>query len=362
MNLPKDLSRFGHHLILGLSGPTLSDEDKRVLSIVKPAGILLLGRNFVHGVHYDSWLESLATLLSDIYEYSERSNMFITLDHEGGNVVRTPLPITRFPHAMLYGEYSREVALATGQEIKSLGVNVSWAPVADIHSNPTNPIIGHRAFGTSYEEVIQNSIEYMEGLRDTGLLTCAKHFPGHGDTSTDSHLELPLVDCTLDELRERELKPFEAMVKHGVPFVMTAHILYPKIDPKKPATLSSLILKKILREEMNYQGIIVSDDLDMKAVSDSFNNSNTLTEAFNAGCDMFIIARNPSAGGDRTEILSNYFYDSLKNGSLSEETVEDAKIRVDRILSVTPTYSVQRLEEQTLLEHYDLSLEIACGG
>lgn len=360
MNTYKDLSRFGHHLIIGISGPVLSDADKRLLNVIKPAGIVLFARNFVQGVSYDSWLETLATLLSDIYEYSERSTMFITLDHEGGSVVRTPLPITRFPHAILYKEYAREVALATGQQIRSLGVNVSWAPVADIHSNPANPVIGARAFGNTPESVTKYALEYMEGLRDSGLLTCAKHFPGHGDTSTDSHYELPVVNSSMDELMGRELKPFTAMVEHGVPFVMTAHILYPKIDPKRPATLSPLILKKLLREEMNFKGIVVSDDLDMKAVSDSFSKADTLTDAFNAGCDMFIIARNPNPNGDRTEVLSENFYRSLKEGSLSEDTVEESKARVDKILNLTPTYSVQRLEADTLLEHYVLSLEIAC--
>ena len=361
MTEKQNLSQFGHHLIIGIAEPTLTDYDKRLLSKFKPAGVLLLGRNFLHGRHYSEWLEKFGRLVDDIYQYSERTNMFITLDHEGGLVHRAPQPITRFPHAALYRERSEQVARAAAQEVRSLGVNVSWAPVTDIHSNPNNPIIGRRAFGETAEEATEYALAYYNGLSQEGILGSGKHFPGHGDTSTDSHFELPVVNLTMKELQARELLPFEALCKAGVPFLMTAHIMYPKIDPKFPATMSPTILNDIIRKQFGYDGLVVSDDLDMKAVSESFSKEDTLASAFNAGCDMFILARQPNPANDRSELLANYFFESMKSGLLTESTVNESRRRIDTILTKAVRYDTEELPIDVFLRHQELALEIAFG-
>ncbi|MFN7503160.1 MAG: glycoside hydrolase family 3 N-terminal domain-containing protein, partial [Dolichospermum sp.] len=191
MSIFQSSPSFGNHLILGISGTTLNDDDKRVLNELKPIGVIFFGKNFLDGVPYAIWLEKFKNLIDEIRQYTERDLMFTTLDHEGGRVVRTPLPITRFPHAYLLQSHAFEVAKATARELKSLGINLSWSPVADIFSNPQNLVIGPRAFGITPEKTSQCVREYYQGLREEGILGCAKHFPGHGDTSTDSHLELP---------------------------------------------------------------------------------------------------------------------------------------------------------------------------
>lgn len=360
MPVAQHLQGFGHHLILGISGTTLSDDDKRALSELQPVGVIFFAKNFLDGSSYEIWLQTFRELIDQIRQYAERDSMFMTLDHEGGRVVRTPLPITRFPHAFLLELRSRQVAKATALELKSLGINLSWAPVADIYSHPQNPVIGPRAFGTTPEIATKWVREYYLGLQESGILGCAKHFPGHGDTSKDSHLELPILHLTTEDLRNRELIPFKALIEEQVPLIMTAHILFPKIDPDVPATLSPKILKTILREELGFQGVVVSDDLDMKAVSDMFTNKGTVAQSIHAGCDLFIVSRNINSSSlERTYHIAQDFADSLSNGSLDESVVAAARERIDKLLAVTPQYLVHTLDKDTLREHAELA--IACS-
>ncbi|MDB9345907.1 beta-N-acetylhexosaminidase [Nodularia spumigena CS-586/05] len=356
----QNLERFGHHLILGISGTSLSDDDKRTLSELKPVGVIFFAKNFRDGTPYEVWLESFKNLNDEIRKYTERDSMFMTLDHEGGRVVRTPLPITRFPYALLCRSQAKQVAEATALELKSLGINVSWSPVTDIFSHPQNPIIGLRAFGRTPETTAEGVLEYYKGLREGGILGCAKHFPGHGDTSKDSHIELPILNLSLEELRVRELIPFKALISEQIPLIMTAHILFPLIDPHFPATLSPAILKKILREELGFEGVVVSDDLDMKAVSDMFSQSGTVARAFDAGCDLFIVSRNiHSLSVERTYEIAEDFADSLSKGSLDESVVTAARDRIEKLLAVTPQYIIHALDKNILQQHAELA--IACS-
>lgn len=355
----KDLQRFGNHLIVGISGTCFSDDDKRVLGELQPVGVIFFAKNFLDGSPYEVWLESFQNLQQQIREYTERDSMFMTLDHEGGRVVRTPLPITRFPYALLLRSHAKEVAKATALELKSLGINVSWSPVADIFSHPQNPIIGARAFGHTPETTAKSVCEYYRGLREEGILGCAKHFPGHGDTSKDSHLELPILNLSLEDLHRRELIPFQALISEDIPLIMTAHILFPQLDPDLPATLSPVILKQILREELGFSGVVVSDDLDMKAVSDMFTQPGTVARAFNAGCDLFIISRNlNSLSIARTYQMAEDFIASLSTGSLYESTVTASQERIANLLAVTPQYNVYALDKDILRQHAELA--IAC--
>ncbi|MCC5637455.1 beta-N-acetylhexosaminidase [Nostoc sp. CHAB 5844] len=359
MSKTQDMKLFGNHVILGISGTKLSDDDKRALSELKPIGVIFFAKNFRDGIPYEVWLASFKELIDQIREYAERDSMFMTLDHEGGRVVRTPLPITRFPYALLLRSHTREVAKATATELKSLGINVSWSPVADVYSNPHNPVIGPRAFGNTPETAVEGVLEYYLGLQEAGVLGCAKHFPGHGDTSTDSHIELPVLNLTLQDLRDRELIPFKALIEAQIPLIMTTHILFPKIDPDVPATISQPILQNILREELGFKGVVVSDDLDMKAISDMFTQSGTVARAFNAGCDLFILSRNINSSSlERTYYMAADFADSLSKGHLQEAVVTAARKRIEKLLAQTPQYIVHTLDKATLLQHAELA--IAC--
>ncbi|KST65204.1 beta-N-acetylhexosaminidase [Mastigocoleus testarum] len=363
---------FGNHVIIGVSGTVLNDEDKRILSKLKPVGIIFFAKNFRQDTHYEDWLDTFKQLTEQIREYTERKSMLMSIDHEGGRVVRTPSPITRFPYAFLQSKAATKIAKATALELKSLGINLSWAPVADIFSNPNNPIIGPRAFNTTPETAAKSACKYFIGLKESEIIACAKHFPGHGDTSTDSHLELPVLDLSLEQLRNRELIPFQALIEAGIPTIMTAHILFPQIDKNLPATLSQNILRQTLREELGFEGVVVSDDLDMKAVSDMYANKNisannanisTVAQTFNAGCDLLIISGNlPASSPEKIYGIAEDFVTSLENGSLSETVIAAAKTRIDKLLAIAPQYSPHILDRNTLLQHAELAISCAYGG
>jgi len=348
---------FGNHLIVGVSGTVLTDEDKRILSTIKPVGVCFFAKNFRDGEPYEIWLETYKKLSREIREYTERESMFISIDHEGGRVIRPPLPITRFPYSYVCSKRAREVASAMANELKSLGINVSWAPVADIFSNPNNPIIGPRSFDTTPETAAQYAREYFLGLKESGITACAKHFPGHGDTNTDSHLSLPILNLTKEAIQERELIPFKTLIAEKIPLIMTAHILFPEIGGDKPATFSQPILSQILRKELGFEGVVVSDDLDMKAVADMYDKSGTVANTLNAGCDIFLMCGNlPSSSTERIEFIAEDFKKSLENGSLDESVLAAANRRIEKLLSQTPQYSVEMLDKDILLKHAELAI------
>jgi beta-N-acetylhexosaminidase len=357
----KNRSTLGHHLIVGLSGPVLSDADKRILEEYRPAGILFLGRNFYQDRPYREWLGAFSALLSEVRRLSERPKMLITLDHEGGAVVRTPSPITRFPPAAALRSQAGVIATATAQELKSLGVNVSWAPVCDVNSNPLNPIIGVRAFSTNPEEAATFAAEYSKALVDEGILTCAKHFPGHGDTTTDSHLELPRLMISAETLRQRELVPFVRLAAAKVPMVMTAHVLFPALDPHNPATFSERIIKGILREELGYDGVVVSDDLDMNAVSFIRHDPSAIIRLFTAGCDMAIVARNAGSDDSMLDRMADVFAKKIEEDVRFRGFSQFAYARVSRLLRGSTSYTPFALDRESFEKHYGLGLSVTMG-
>ena len=349
---------FGNHLIVGVSGTVLTDEDKRILSTIKPVGVCFFAKNFRDGEPYEVWLETYKKINQEIREYTERESMFISIDHEGGRVIRPPLPITRFPYSYVCRKRAREVASAMAIELKSLGINVSWAPVADIFSNPNNPIIGPRSFDTTPETAAEYAREFFLGLKESGITACAKHFPGHGDTNTDSHLSLPILNLTKEAIQQRELIPFKTLIAEKIPLIMTAHILFPEIGGDKPATFSQPILSQILRKELGFEGVVVSDDLDMKAVADMYDKSGTVANTLNAGCDIFLMCGNlPSSSTERIDFIAKDFKKSLENGNLDESVVAAANGRIEKLLNQTPQYSVEMLGKEILLKHAELAID-----
>jgi len=357
----KNMDSLGHHFIVGLSGTTLSDSDKRVLSKLKPAGILLLKRNFDHESSYDEWLLSLNNLLEQTKAYAERDKMLVSVDHEGRRVTRTPAPITVFPSAVKCAARAAEVAKAMAIELSSIGMNVSWAPVADIHSNPENPIIGDRAFGSSAAEAIEAIVPFTKALEENGILGCAKHFPGHGDTSTDSHLELPEVALTDRDLLNRELLPFKALVDSGISMVMTAHIMFQKIDTLYPATLSERILKDLLRDKLDFKGCVVSDDVEMKAVADLFQQVYTLSFAIKSGCDLIIVSRQDASDHEKALMHGKNLLEGLHNNKISENLLHDSFKRISKVFDKLKDNQVKKLDDAVFKKHKLLAEEIERG-
>jgi beta-N-acetylhexosaminidase len=228
--------------------------------------------------------------------------LLIAIDQEGGSVQRVRAPATEWPAMMTLDRHpapddqalAREVGSALGSELAALGFDIDFAPVLDIHTNPMNPVIGDRAFGTDPESVARRAIGVAAGLDDAGILACGKHFPGHGDTDTDSHLALPRLTHGWDRLEAIELAPFRLAAAAGLPMMMTAHVVFAAIDADRPATLTSRVIDDLLRRRFGYRGVIVSDDLDMRAIVDHVGVDEAAVQAIAAGCDALLLCRDES--------------------------------------------------------------------
>ena len=360
-NASSPTSDFGNFIITGVSGTELNDFDIKILETVRPIGILFLKRNFDHEAPYEVWLEKFSKLISDIKKRTGRSKLFLTVDHEGGKVQRTPSPITNFGAPRKHASKATAVAKANAVELKSLGINVSWSPLADINTNPENPIIGKldRSFGENAADVSRYAVEYYQGLISEGVLGCAKHFPGHGDTWSDSHLELPIVSLTLDAATNRELLPFKALIEIDVAFVMTAHVMFPDIDKENPATFSPKIITDVLRNELGFQNIIVADDVNMKAVADKFKTIEGVAQTFKAGIDMMLVGRYPEPDKDNTPVLlCNLMKECVTKGLIDSDRLKQSYQRIERILSDTIMPTPKPLEASIFDAHKILANSI----
>jgi beta-N-acetylhexosaminidase len=218
-----------------------------------------------------------------------------------------------------------------GSELASVGIDIDFAPVLDVHSNPANAIIGERAFAAEAERVAILALAFVRGLRAGGVLSCGKHFPGHGDTDRDSHAELPLVGRSRAELEAVELKPFRAAVAAGVPLLMTAHVLYPALDPLRPATLSRPILRDLLRRDLGFRGVVVSDDLEMGAIRSRGSVPEAAVEALRAGVDWLLVCNDL----DQSLAVAERVRRAAERSEVGIDVLEAAAARIRR-LAVPP--------------------------
>ena len=283
---PRSLhQRIGQLFMVGIPGPTLEAPTRRAIEELNVGGVILFRRNLGPP-------QQVAALIAELHAL--RSRPLVAIDHEGGRVQRLGEPFTQFPAAAVIGrsghsQLAHQVGAAMAAELASVGIDLNFAPVLDVNSNPANPVIGDRAFGTDPDVVSAMGIALMRGLLAGGVLPCGKHFPGHGDTATDSHLELPVVRRTREELERTELPPFRAAIAAGIPMLMTAHVLYPEIDAELPATLSRRVLTDLLRVDLGFQGVLASDDLEMGAIADHQPIGAAAVAALEAGADLVLV-------------------------------------------------------------------------
>ena len=214
-----------------------------------------------------------------------------------------------------------------GVELASVGIDLSFAPVLDVHSNPANPVIGDRAFGSDPALVSEMGIALMRGLHDGGVLSCGKHFPGHGDTEKDSHLELPVVRRSRAELEHTELVPFRAAIAAGVPMLMSAHVLYPALDPEHPATLSRAILTDLLRGELRFDGVVASDDLHMRAIVNHGSIGDAAVASLLAGADALLVCQELQRAVEAFMAIEN----AVAKGALDAGLITAAAARIERL-------------------------------
>lgn len=281
--------RIGQLCMIGFEGPEVTPDLRAWIREFRPGGVILFSRNLVDA-------EQIAHLTNELQDITGETSLLIAIDQEGGRVSRLPSGFTIFPPARRVAssgstELAYQAAAVTAKELRAVGINMNMAPVLDVHTNPANPIIGDRAFGTDPEQVGLMGVATIAGLHDHLVLACGKHFPGHGDTTKDSHLELPVVSASRDRLDAMELKPFRYAIHHGLQAMMTAHVHYPSLDPVNPATLSHTILSKLLRQEMGFHGLIFSDDLEMRAILDHSSVGDAAVRSMQAGVDILLICK-----------------------------------------------------------------------
>jgi beta-N-acetylhexosaminidase len=287
-----DAERWAGQVIL--AGFPAGDPPRELLDALGAnalAGVILFKRNL--GTPIET-----AALVRRIAEATVGEAPLVAIDQEGGRVQRLGPPVLQLPPMRRLGErddvtLTRMAARALGRQLAALGINVDFAPVLDAHTNPVNEVIGDRAFGADPHLVARHGRAFALGLADAGLLACGKHFPGHGDTVEDSHFELPALAHDLASLEARELVPFRENVD-VVGSMMTAHILFRALDPTRPATLSPLVIEGLLRERLGYRGLVVSDDLEMRAIADRWPAGDAAVQAIEAGCDLLLVCKDVS--------------------------------------------------------------------
>ena len=288
------------------------------------ASVALFGRNVTSP-------EQVAALTAQLR--AEREDVLVAIDEEGGDVTRLEVRTgSSFPGNHALGAVddvglTRAVAAELGRRLAAAGVDFNWAPSADVNSNPDNPVIGVRAFGADTDLVARHTAAYVTGMQSAGVATCTKHFPGHGDTGIDSHHAMPRIDVDADVLAGRDLVPFRAAVAAGTRAVMSAHILVPALDPDRPATLSRRILTDLLRGEMGYDGLIVTDGIEMKAIAGTYGIERGTVLAIAAGADAICVGGGLSDEGT-VRRLSDALVEAVRAGELPEERLADAAERV----------------------------------
>lgn len=288
---------IGQHILIGVSGHSLTNDEKKFIVENNISGVVLFSRN----VSEPKQVRDLCDEIQSLRHLTvEKTPIFTAIDMEGGRVARLKAPFTVWPPLKKLGDLdspqtSFEFALAMGMELKAVGINLDFAPCIDIFTNPKNTVIGDRAVSTDPEMVAKHASALIRGYIKAEVIPCAKHFPGHGDTIIDSHLDLPVEDADLKRLNSVELIPFKKAFKSKLDLLMTAHIRFPKIDPEWPVTLSETFLKKILRQEMGYEGLIITDDLDMKALASHYDRASIPVRALQAGADLVLYCNEPES-------------------------------------------------------------------
>jgi beta-N-acetylhexosaminidase len=286
--MPSELRRGIGQLLLGsLPGTTITPELRSLAREFSLGGLTLFSRNLEEP-------EQVAELSLDVQALAAELPLWVSVDQEGGRVARLRKPFTEWPPMAVLGR-SGDVALAErfaaalAAELSAVGITLDFAPVLDIHTNPANPVIGDRALADDADAVARLGAAIVRGLQQNGVAACGKHFPGHGDTSVDSHVDLPLVEHPPDRIRRVEAVPFREAIRARVACIMTAHLLVPSLDEERPATLSPRIVQGMLREELAFDGVILSDNLEMKAIARSYAVPDAAVQAIAAGCDGVLI-------------------------------------------------------------------------
>ena len=340
----------GQLIVGGFAGHALSPEYARALAEGRRGGAILFKRNLSADIF------ETARLTESIRDAATRTPQsaiagareptpppLIAIDQEGGRVARLGPPLLELPPMRTISDIgnialAERAACAQAKELAALGFTINFAPVLDVNTCETNPVIGDRAFGDHPETVARFGEAWARGLDAGGILACGKHYPGHGDTIHDSHFDLPTVSAPRDRIQSVELVPFEMAARAGVASLMTAHVMYPALDAENPATLSPFICTALLRERLEFRGVLISDDLEMKAISDRYGVEDAAVRAIGAGCDALLICTSESLQDSAHLALVHRAENNVTFRSRCEEAAA-------RVLSMRRRHAPRRLTD-----------------
>ena len=355
---------LGQHLFIGISGHSLTNEEKRFIVDNNIGGVCLFGRNVAEPKQVHELCSEIQSLR---HQQEDKLPLFIGIDMEGGRVHRLKKPFTTWPALKKLGDLnvptlSFHFAHKMGLELKAVGINLDFAPCVDVFTNPLNTVIGDRSISSDPELVAKHISALVRGYIKADVISCAKHFPGHGNTIVDSHEDLPIENLDLDRLETCELIPFKKSFKARVDMVMTSHIKFPKIDPDWPVTLSETFVQKIIRDECRFKGLIVTDDLGMKAMTKHYGIEEVPVRALEAGVDLLLYCNDPEVPPQALEAL----IDAAAQGRLTEDRLKDSFERIvefkkTRMQNPDPLPLMEALEVVGNPEHLRLAEAIQKG-
>ena len=355
---------IGQHILIGVSGQSLTADEKKFIAQNNISGVTLFGRNCAEPKQIRDLCAEIQSLR---HQTSEKTPLYIAIDMEGGRVARLKPPFTQWPPLKKLGDLdsptvSFHLAYMMGQELKAVGINLDYAPCLDVFTNPKNTVIGDRSVSSDPELVAKHSSALIRGYVKSEIIPCGKHFPGHGDTLIDSHDDLPVEQADLQRLQSVELVPFKKSFKARMDLLMTAHIHFPKIDPEWPVTLSEIFLKKILREDLRYRGLIITDDLDMKALAKNYEHALLPVRSLQAGADLLLYCNEPTSPPKAIEAIEK----ALADGKLKKVDIENSYKRImamkkENIINPDPMDWNSAMKIIGHAEHYKLAQAITNG-
>lgn len=318
--------KIGQLLFIGIRGKSLTQDEAEFLIKNNIGGVILFARN----IESPEQVHALCTQIQAVrHKTRDKLPLFIGVDQEGGRVARMKAPFTQWPPLATLGKLDStsvafKFALDMGAEMRAVGINTDFAPCVDVYTNPANTVIGDRAVSGDPEQVAKIASALVRGYIKSGIIPCAKHFPGHGDTLADSHDELPVEDTDLEVLKNRELVPFKKVFRARLDMVMTSHIKFSKIDPEWPVTMSEVFIKQMLRQELRYRGLVVTDDLDMKALSAHHTVEQIAVRSLVAGCDILLFCNK----FDHPQIALDAIQKAAKDHVVSAKQIDESYNRV----------------------------------
>jgi beta-N-acetylhexosaminidase len=355
------VDNFGQLLISGIQGTSLLPEEIEFIENEKLGGIIFFSHNFENPAQ-------LAELVNSIQKLRDEYPLFISVDQEGGRVMRFKNHFTQFPSMLDIASLDSpklifDVHQVLAKELSACGINLTFSPCCDILTNSENKVIGDRAFGRDAETVEKFISAAIRGLQTSGMLSCAKHFPGHGSSFKDSHFDLPLVKTTLEELREREVIPFIKASKSRVEFIMMAHLLVDALDTKLPTSLSPRAYE-FLRQETKFNKIVITDDMEMKAIADKYTIEESAVMALAAGTDMLLYQFMDDAKKALGAIREAVKKKSLKRDDVLEKLVRVEKCKKENLSVYNPIFipkiseSFNTVESKKLMDHFKGALTL----